>query len=144
VKGEPAIVIYDADCLMCSGFMRTLARVDRKERLRFCSLQEVLPGRNYESVMLWEGHRLHQKSQAMIRILRRVGGVPGAIGALAHLLPAGLLDAAYDFIARRRHAFRRGPSSCAVPTEDFLRRLLEPEEIETLRIRVSPMACPKD
>jgi len=59
------------------------------------------------------------RSDAALHVMARVGGVWAALGALLGLLPRGLRDAAYDWVASRRLLwFERPQDACpVVPAE---------------------------
>ncbi len=137
--GDFIVVAFDGDCLMCSGGIRFLAERDRRNRLRFVKLQSPL-GRDMErrsgvsglSTMVVDpgtGGPILTKSSGVLLVLRELGGRWGLLARLAGLVPRGLRDAAYDFIAARRHRLTGGRQSCGLPSEAVRERLLDGERV---------------
>lgn len=132
------LVLYDGDCGLCSRLNLFLIRRDRRDRFRFAPLQsatgrDVLlrhgrePGdldtfRVVTAASDHEDGRLLERGRAAVFVLTALGG-PWRLAALLRLLPRRLLDAGYDFVARRRHRF--GPATCALPTPDIRAKFLE-------------------
>lgn len=127
------IIAFDGECLMCSRSIRWLAEHDRHDQLRFVRLQsprgrelEARAGTHTLSTALVEADgRIHSRSDAVLRLLRALGGPFRLLGGLGHLIPRRLRDAAYDFIAARRHRWFGRGDACALPSEALRRRLLE-------------------
>ncbi len=136
--GDTILVAFDGDCLMCSGGIRFLAERDRRRRLRFVKLQSPL-GRDMErragadglSTMLVDpGGPVMTKSSGALLLLRELGGGWGLLARLAGLIPRVLRDAAYDFIAVRRHRLSGGKQSCGLPSDAVRERLLDGEQVQ--------------
>jgi predicted DCC family thiol-disulfide oxidoreductase YuxK len=108
--GRP-IIIFDGYCALCSGWARFVLRHDRREKYRLLPAQTPL-GRalyvhygldpdSYETNILIEDGRAWFKSAGSIRMAEGLGG-PWSAAMLLRPLPSGLLDRAYDLIARNR------------------------------------------
>lgn len=120
---EKPILFYDGDCGLCARGVQWILRHERRDALRFAPLQ----GETYRSLavadkptdmstmVLLEGGRLFTRSDSWVRVLKLVGGVWSAVGALIGVFPRGLRDGVYGLIARRRHAWFGRADACAVP-----------------------------
>ena len=64
------------------------------------------------------------RSAAAARVARYLGGGWSAAGALLRIVPRGLADRAYDFLARHRHGLAGAPT-CVVPPASLRHRFLE-------------------
>lgn len=118
------ILFYDGECGLCAKSVQWCLDHDTRARLRFAPLQ----GRTYaalaptgkpsdlQSVVLFDERRLHTQSDAVLRLLRIVGGGWSVLGTLARIVPRSLRDAAYRFVARRRHAWFGAADRCRLPT----------------------------
>jgi predicted DCC family thiol-disulfide oxidoreductase YuxK len=128
-----AIVLFDGICNLCNGSVRFIAANDPAERFRFASLQSpqaaaaLAPfGRDaasFESVVLIDGGRLYERSDAALRIaaeLRPPFGIARAFLAL----PPAVRDAAYAWIANNRYRVFGRRESCALPTPELASRFL--------------------
>jgi predicted DCC family thiol-disulfide oxidoreductase YuxK len=126
-------IAFDGECLMCSRSIRWLAEHDRADQLRFVRLQsprgrelEARAGTGALATALVEADgRIHSRSDAVLRLLRALGGPFRLLAGLGHLIPRRLRDAAYDFIATRRHRWFGKGDACALPSAALRRRLLE-------------------
>jgi predicted DCC family thiol-disulfide oxidoreductase YuxK len=66
-------------------------------------------------VLLTSEGRLRTRSEAVVEILRQLGGRWRLVAALVALVPRSLADALYDAVARVRHRlFARPPDVCPV------------------------------
>lgn len=108
------IVVFDAQCLVCSGWVRFLLRHDRRGVLRFASMQGAT-GRalltqaglrvdGLQTLLLVDGTRSWQHTAAILRVLHALGW-PWRLAWAAWLVPAPLRDAAYRWLARNRYRF---------------------------------------
>jgi predicted DCC family thiol-disulfide oxidoreductase YuxK len=126
------VVAFDGDCLMCSRGMRFLAEHDRHRRLRFTPLQSPRGQRmeaaagiaSLSTVLVEADERIFKRSDAVLRLLDALGGFWRLPAALGRLLPRPLRDAAYDFVAARRHRWSGKSSACTLPSEALRERLL--------------------
>ena len=119
-EGHGPILFFDGECGLCDGFAAFLVRADRKRIFRLAPLagktaRALLPesGEHWETLVLLEGERLSVRSDAVIRTLRRLGGLWKAT-VLFRIVPRPLRDAGYDFIARHRRKWFPAPAICIV------------------------------
>lgn len=134
------VLLYDGRCGFCARSVQFVLRHEGARRtLRFASLDGALAadvlGRHPElagvdSVIWYEpardrhAERLEVRSAGVLAVLRYLGGLWGALGALARLVPRPLRDAAYDVIARHRHRLGGAPV-CVVPPPESRERVLD-------------------
>lgn len=110
---------------MCHGFVRFAIRRDREGRFRYAPLRgttfaaavpaatrDALP----DSIVLRAADgRLLVRSEAVLHVLRRLGGGWGRTAAAAAIVPRPLRDLIYDGVARVRHAlFARPAEVCPI------------------------------
>jgi predicted DCC family thiol-disulfide oxidoreductase YuxK len=130
-----SVVFFDGVCNLCNGTVQFLIDRDKRELLRFAPLQSeaakaMLEGRDLDrtresldSVLLLEGDTLYARSDAALRIARRLSGAWPVLYVLI-LVPRFLRDAIYDFIARRRYRWFGRTEACRVPTPALRARFL--------------------
>lgn len=125
---EPDRVFYDGGCGLCHrAVLFALLRDGDGSRFRFAPLHgetfaRILPA-NVRSVLpdslvvVDPQGGVHTRSAAVVRILRRLDGGWGRVGAALDALPVPLLDFAYRATAAlRRKLFAAPPDACpAVP-----------------------------
>lgn len=93
------IVVFDAQCLLCNGWVRFLLQHDRAGRIRFASMQGVtgrqlladagLSVQGLQTLLVVDGARSWQHTAAILRVLHALGwpwrlawvGVAGARAA---------------------------------------------------------------
>jgi predicted DCC family thiol-disulfide oxidoreductase YuxK len=128
------IVVFDAQCLLCSAWVQFLLRHDRRGVFRFASIQgatgrvllakEGLPVDGLQTLLLVDGARTWQHTAAILRVLHGLGW-PWRLAWLAAVVPAFLRDPAYRWLARHRYRlFGRSPS-CLRPSSEHAARFLD-------------------
>ncbi|MBB6734081.1 thiol-disulfide oxidoreductase DCC family protein [Cohnella zeiphila] len=138
---EPLVLLIDGECVLCAGIARFVAKRDPRGRFRFASLQSRAGGRLAaqcsgdgaalpDSFVLIEGGRCYTRSEAALRVLRRLPRGWRLLYALK-AVPPRWRDAVYDAIAaRRRRWFGRQEDACLVPHPMLRNRLLTDGEKE--------------
>ena len=117
--GEPDLIFYDAQCGLCQRSVRFLLARDDGSRFRFAPLggatysERLGDARAPETLVVLAGDQVLARSEAVLRILRRLSGfwmLPAALGAA---LPRPWRDGLYDLWARNRYAwFPPHPDAC--------------------------------
>lgn len=117
------LLFYDGGCGLCHRSVRFVAAADRAGYFRFAPLggetfRALVPADARTSlpdsiVVRRADGALLARSDAALHVLRRLGGAWTAVAAALALVPRGLRDAAYDFVARRRlRWFARPADAC--------------------------------
>jgi predicted DCC family thiol-disulfide oxidoreductase YuxK len=129
--GRP-IIVFDAECVLCSGFIGFVIERDRSGIYAFASAQgpagqallaaHGMPLADWESNVLFRGGEIHLKSRAFIEIMAALGG-PWRLVRFAKVLPRAPLDWIYDRVAQNRYRWF-GKRTCLVPTPDIRARFL--------------------
>jgi predicted DCC family thiol-disulfide oxidoreductase YuxK len=110
------VVLFDGDCALCNGWVDFVLRVDRNRKFRFATLQpEDL--RNTQSIALRDGDHVYYRSEAVLQILSGLG-FPYSLAAALRILPAGLRDTVYDWVARNRYHWFGRRNTCRIPTPE--------------------------
>jgi predicted DCC family thiol-disulfide oxidoreductase YuxK len=128
------ILLFDGVCNLCSGAVQFVIRRDPGARFRFASLQsetgqrylDKLPidRRALDSVILVEGGRWFQESDAVLRVARHLGGAWKAL-TVFRLVPRPVRDWAYRLVARNRYRWFGRKEICWLPTPELRRRFLD-------------------
>lgn len=122
-NGRP-IVFFDGVCGLCNGSVDWLLTQDHRGVLRFAPIQGETAARmlgrpddNPESwsMVLVDRTGRYERSDAVIRIARHLGG-GWRWASLLFMIPRGLRDAAYRWIARNRYRFFGRREACRIPT----------------------------
>lgn len=128
------IVVFDAQCLLCNGWVQFLLRHDRRGVLRYASIQGEagrallaragLPVEGLETLLVVDGERSWQHTAAILRVLHALGW-PWRLAWAGWVVPAPLRDAAYRAIARRRYRLFGRSDTCLVPPPGVRARFLD-------------------
>lgn len=128
------IVVFDAQCLLCDGWVRFLLRHDKHQRLRFASIQGAqglallqragLQVDGLQTLLLVDGERSWQHTAAILRVLHGLGGF-WRLAWLGWLVPAPIRDALYRWLARNRYRWFGRSETCLLPPADAAWRFLD-------------------
>jgi len=126
------ILFYDGACGLCDRSVRWVMDRDRRAGIRYAPLQGETYGAldidkkptDVSTVVLLDGGHLFVRSDAVVRLLKRLGGVWGILGRIGGVVPRGLRDALYRFVARRRLKWFGGKEACRLATSGERERLL--------------------
>ena len=134
------IILYDGVCGLCNGLVQFLLKHDKNSRLRFASLQSDFAAKvlqrhgidpkdldtvhvieNYEQ----PGERVLQRSDAILRAGRELGGFWSASATVAKVIPRALRDVIYRFVARNRYRVFGKYDTCMLPEPNQRSRFLD-------------------
>lgn len=138
--GTNPIILYDGVCGLCNRLVQFLLRHDKRGRLRFASLQSDFAEKvlrrhgldakdldtfhfveNYES----PNERVFQRSDAVLRAGRELGGAWAVLAAVAAVVPRALLDPLYRIVARHRYRVFGKFETCMLPDPNQRSRFLD-------------------
>ena len=126
------IVFFDGECVMCNGFLDWMMTIDRSALLRVSPLQgetarRLLPPLSHNpeewSIYFLDETRLYSQSEAVVQILRRLGGF-WAMLSMAGVVPVGVRDAVYRSVASNRYRILGKRDTCRLPNEQDRSRFL--------------------
>ena len=130
--GEP-LIVFDGECIFCSGWVKFALRHDKAKRYRFLAAQTPLgealyrhyglDTRNYETNIFIDQGRAYFKSEGSIGMIAGLG-FPWSLVKVFRILPRALADRLYEFIARNRLRIAGRSASCFVPTPEVRSRFL--------------------
>lgn len=128
------VVVFDAQCLLCNGWVQFLLRHDRHGRIRFASMQGATGQRllaaaglqvdGLQTLLLVDGARHWQHTAAIFRVLHALGW-PWRLAWLGWLVPSALRDAAYRWVARNRYRMFGRADACLLPQAQHAARFLD-------------------
>ena len=127
------IVFFDGICNLCSGAVQFFISIDKKQGLRFSSLQatygqEILKKHNlstsdFESFLFLKDDKLFSKSDAALEVFRTIGGFWKILYGFK-LIPKPIRNFIYDKIATNRYRWFGKKESCWLPTPELKARFL--------------------
>lgn len=128
------IVVFDAQCLLCNGWVRFLLRHDRAQRFRFASIQGAtgqrllaaagLQADGLQTLLLVDGGRTWQHTSAIFRVLHALG-MPWRLAWIGWLVPAAVRDPLYRWLARNRYRVFGRSDACMLPAPEHAARFLD-------------------
>ncbi|MEO8166918.1 MAG: DCC1-like thiol-disulfide oxidoreductase family protein [bacterium] len=128
------LVLYDGQCGLCNSTVLWLLKIDRRRVLTFAPLQGEtaklfsLPAPSAETIVFvsdfrTSNQRIALRSDAVLQILRTVGGM-WKFAAIVTILPRGIRDAVYNWIARNRYRWFSRLDTCKLPPPEVKYRFL--------------------
>src|SRR6187455_3366003 len=105
------VVLFDGVCNLCNGSVQFIIKRDTRGIFKFASLQSTygqnqlrkfgLSSQGLYSIIVLENGILHQRSDAVLRILANLGGFWYFLSGFT-IIPRFLRNAMYDAIAKNR------------------------------------------
>lgn len=128
------VVFFDGECAFCSRSIRLLARLDRHDRIRLSPLQGPFAAEKglarYASeaegsmVVFRESDAAVFTHSSGVLEMARALGFPWNLFALFALVPKGIRDGLYKWIAANRYRWFGRADTCQMPGGEVLRRLV--------------------
>jgi len=107
------VLYYDGNCAMCHGFVRFMLAEERTGTLRYAPLQSKAFTANVSEstrqglpdslILQTENGVLHLRSNAVIYVMRHLGGLWAVAAWLLYFVPRPLRDGAYDVTGALRY-----------------------------------------
>ena len=129
------IILFDGVCNLCNSAVQFVIKHDKKDTFRFVALQSVLgqeilayigiDAENIDSIVLYEpGIAYYYKSDAALQIARNLDGI-FSFGTIFKIIPTGIRNYLYDYIARHRYQGYGKKESCMIPSAELKIKFLE-------------------
>lgn len=127
------LVLFDGVCNLCNNFVQFVIRRDTKSIFRFASLQSeygraqlircrLNPEALHSVIVIAEG-KLYQRSDAVLRIARSLGGLWPLCGVF-RIIPCFIRDALYNGMAASRYRWFGRRDECMLPDPSLKERFL--------------------
>ncbi|MFD2053955.1 thiol-disulfide oxidoreductase DCC family protein [Mesorhizobium calcicola] len=130
---EYPLIVFDGVCVLCSGFVRMVVRLDRQNRFRFATAQSPfgealfrqhgLRTDSYETNLVLVDGAAFTQLDSFVAVMAELGW-PWRMAKILLLLPRPLRDWLYDRIARNRYALFGRKDSCDIPPPGLRERFL--------------------
>jgi len=127
------IILFDAECVLCSTNAQFVLKHDKAGHFRLASMQgdvgaEIyrrhgMDPRNPSSMIVVDGDRVRQDSDAVLSIYQGLGFPWRFLGAL-RIVPMFLRDPVYRWVARNRYRLFGKRETCWVAPPEYRDRLL--------------------
>lgn len=137
VSHHAPIILFDGACNLCNGAVTWVLEHDTKGIFKFASLQSKAakdavaatksPSVMPDSMVLIDNDKIHTRMEAAIGIARHLG-FPWSLLIIASILPKGIRDGLYDYVARNRYRWFGQRTACMIPTPEVRERFLDRDE----------------
>lgn len=127
------IIVFDAECVLCTANAQFVLRHDHARHFRLASMQKEVGASLYrrfgidpsdpESMIVVEGDHLLRDSDAVLAIYAGLGW-PWKAVFLLRIVPRFLRDPVYRWLARNRYRIFGRRETCWVPRPEDRDRLL--------------------
>lgn len=128
------IILFDGVCNLCNSAVQYVIKHDKKDVFRFVALEselgiEILEyiginNKNIDSIILFEpGKAYYYKSNAALEIAKTLGGI-FTFGTFFRIIPTGIRNSVYDYVAKNRYKWFGKQESCLLPTPDLATKFL--------------------
>ena len=131
---ETPVILFDGVCNLCDSAVQFVIQHDTKDVFRFVALQSQMGQEilkyigvdpvNIDSIILYEpGIAYYYKSQAALEIAKNLGGF-FHFGTVLRIIPTGISNQLYDYIAENRYKWYGKKESCMIPTAELKAKFL--------------------
>lgn len=128
------IILFDGVCNLCNSSIQFVIKRDNEDLFRYAALQSDIGQKlliernidteNIDSIILIEpGIAYYTKSDAALEIGTHLKGY-GTISKILLLIPNGLRNIVYDFVARNRYKWYGKKDACMIPTPELQSKFL--------------------
>lgn len=128
------IIVFDGECVLCSGWVRFLLKRDRAGRFRFAVTQSytgrVLMERagvnpyDPSTFVLSDGGSITVQTEAIASVLGTLSFPWPLMGATMMLAPSWVRNPVYRFVARNRYRIFGRRAYCYTPSPELASRFL--------------------
>lgn len=119
------IVFFDGVCVLCSNSVQWVLENEKDKTLSFAALQtdftrSFLTEKNIDqtqlpdSILFWDGHKLHSKSGAVLRLAPYLK-FPNNLLSIFRIIPPFISNIVYDWIAKHRYKWFGKKENCFMP-----------------------------
>ncbi len=129
------VILFDGECLLCDRVVRFILANDPHGVFRFAPLHSQSARRllanavgetsSGETIVLIEDGVRFVRSDAVLRILRRLRRRWAWLAGLLSMLPESLRDALYRWVAANRYRWFGQRNVCSIPPPGYAERFLE-------------------
>lgn len=127
------IILFDAECVLCSANAQFVLRQDKSGRFRLASIQGAagavlcrshgIDPHDPVSMLVVDVPRVRRDSDAVLSIYEGLG-LPWRLMRVFRVVPSALRDPVYRWIARHRYRLFGKRTSCWVAPPEFRNRIL--------------------
>lgn len=120
------IIFFDGKCGLCNKSIDRIISLDKNKVFRYAPLQgqtamQLLPkelATKLETLIYFENGKFWTESEAVVKILRKLGGMFKFIGVILVTCPKLVRDYFYKMVSRNRYSWFGQSENCRIPTKE--------------------------
>lgn len=130
---DKSIILFDGVCNLCNSSVQFIIKRDAKNHFYFASLQSDagqqillqnnLENLNFDTILLVEGNKIHDKSTAILKISKRLSGFYKLLYGFI-IIPKFIRDFFYSIVSKNRYRWFGKQESCMIPTPELKAKFL--------------------
>lgn len=127
------IILFDAECILCSANAQFVLKHDKRARFRLASMQGTvgtelclahgLDPKNPSTILVVDGDIVRRDSDAVLSIYETLG-FPWRAVTIFRVVPRFLRDPVYGWIARNRYRLFGRRETCWMAPPEYKERML--------------------
>ncbi len=127
------ILLFDGICNLCNGVVQFVIKCDKKEKVKFASLQSEagkqllikynLPAEDYQSFVYIKNGQFLLKSTAALTLMKDIGGGWQLLYFFI-IIPKFIRDFIYSVVAKNRYKWFGKKGVCMIPNKKLHHRFL--------------------
>lgn len=132
---KTVVILFDGSCLLCNAWVRRLCKWDKKDILRFATLdsntakgfyeEHKLDSNSMETVVFWKPKEMYAiEAQASFELFKTLGGLWN-LATVFRLLPNFVTRNIYRLIARNRYKWFGKSDNCPLPDPKYVHKFLD-------------------
>ena len=128
------VILFDGICNLCNSSVNWVIDRDSSNQFKFSALQSTygkavvekfhLQRDFMDTVLLVDGDKIWQRSDAALQILKSLGGIY-SVAVIFFIVPAFIRNMVYNFVARNRYKWFGKQDVCRVPAPELKEKFLE-------------------
>jgi predicted DCC family thiol-disulfide oxidoreductase YuxK len=132
-RHQGAIILFDAECVLCSVNAQFVLKHDKPGYFRLASMQGEVGAELFRahgmdptdpsSILVVEGDKVRRDSDAVLSIYAHLG-YPWKLFGIFRLIPSFLRDPLYRLVARNRYRLFGKRPECWVAPPEYRARIL--------------------
>lgn len=128
------LIVFDGECVLCSGFFRFIIRADKTQRFHFAHAQSDIgsafytalgmPTDDFGTNLVIVDGMIYERLDAFAAAMAALGWPYKAL-AIMRFIPDPLSSFLYNRIAKNRYAMFGRYDTCMMPTPDLRARFID-------------------
>ena len=134
LESQKHLILFDGVCNLCNASVNFVIDRDKNKKFEFLALQSRaaisvlarydISDSSMAGIVLVKNDQIYRKSKAILHIAKDLSGLWPLLWGFV-ILPLGLRDWVYDFIADRRYHWFGKSDQCRVPSANLRERFVE-------------------